>query len=65
MENLRLNSLVSGYLSVLLGFWPNVAGLPELLNVWADLALKFVSLVSVLLIIYLNLRKIRNPHAIS
>ncbi len=56
MENLRLNSYYGGFLSVLLGLVPNLATL----NTMTDLLIKFLSLVSVLLIIFLNLKKLRS-----
>lgn len=55
MEDFNLSSLRAGFLSVLLGVVPDLAHL----NTWADLGLKFASLVSVLLIIFLNLKKLR------
>ena len=56
MEGLRLTSIPSAILSVVLGFVPSL----ELLNSWAGAALNLASLVSVLIIIVLNLKKLRN-----
>lgn len=58
-----MNGYFGAVLSVLLGAFPDLANLGQLapqLNTWCDLILKFLSLVSVLLIIILNLKKIRS-----
>lgn len=56
MENLRLNGTWGGLASVALGFLPDLASI----NTLTDLLLKFTSLVSVLLIIFLNIKKLRS-----
>lgn len=55
MENVRLNSFAYGLLSLVLGWVPSL----ENLNTVSDLLLKFFSLASVLLIMYINLKKLR------
>lgn len=54
MENFRLNA--GGVASILLAWLPDVAALSSLM----DVLLKVASLVSVSLIIYLNIKKVRS-----
>lgn len=60
MEHLRLKGPLGFFLSAFFGLAPELVTFPQALNIWADLLLKFLSLVSMLLIIFMNLKKLRS-----
>lgn len=62
MEGFRLNSFAGGFLSLALGLVPSLDWL-ELVNTWTGTLLNIASLASVLVILILNLKKLRKNAA--
>ena len=56
MESARLNGFFGAFLSVLFGIAPDLAAM----TTFSDLVLKWLSICSVLLILILNIKKLRN-----